>query len=310
MRRKRSISFPIVSASITVALAISLLVGWTLVMVQNMSLTQKVAENVTVLVLGLLSLLAIIVVVILFSIFLVRRIREINRQYTFIDSVSHELKTPLASLRLAVETLARPGLPETSRDELRHMMLGDISRLNLFIDDILAASRLSYQHTQKELQEVELWSLIDTVIKVCRSRHGLGETTLTLEGKAPTVIDSDPVGLTTVFTNLLENAIKYSTRSNGEIPPIKVRLTQSEKWVSVSVADQGIGIEQKYHKKVFNRFFRIPSEEVRKRHGTGLGLFVAAEVSRSLGGRIRAESNPDGVGSLLTVMLPARQEEE
>jgi signal transduction histidine kinase len=307
MRRKRSISFPIVSASITVALAISLLVGWTLLIVQNISLTQKVAENVTVLVLGLLSLLTIIVVVILFSIFLVRRIREINRQYTFIDSVSHELKTPLASLRLAVETLARPGLPETSRDELRHMMLSDISRLNLFIDDILAASRLSYQRTQKELQEVELWSLTDAAIEVCRSRHGLGEAILTLEGKAPIVIDSDPVGLTTVFTNLLENAVKYSTRSGGEVPPINVRLTESEKWVSVSVADQGIGIEPKYQKKVFNRFFRIPSEEVRKRHGTGLGLFVAAEVSRSLGGRIRAESNPDGVGSLLTVMLPARQ---
>ena len=111
MRRRRSSSFPIVSASITVVLAVSLLIGWTLVIVQNISLTQKVAENVTVLVLGLLSFVTIIVFVILFSVFLVRRNREVNRQYTFIDSVTHELKSPLASLKLAVETLSRGDVP-------------------------------------------------------------------------------------------------------------------------------------------------------------------------------------------------------
>jgi len=305
MRRRRTSSFPIVSASITVALAVSLLIGWTLVIVQNISLTQKVAENVTVLVLGLLSFVTIIVFVILFSVFLVRRNREINRQYTFIDSVTHELKTPLASLKLAVETLSRGDVPSKNQEELRKMMLGDISRLDLFIDDILAASQLTQKRAKKQRAEVNLGELLGSLSAVCRERHELAAEALSLEVPQNLTALSDRVGLSTVITNLLENAVKYSRQGDGSVPAIRIVVTKNERSIDIAVIDQGIGIESKFQKSVFERFFRVPSDAVRRRHGSGLGLFVAAEICRSVGARIRVDASVSGQGTTFTVSLPA-----
>ena len=307
MRRKRSISLPIVLASVTVALAVALLIGWTLVVVQNLDLTERVAQNVTVLVLGILSFLTIIAVLLLHSIFLVRRIREINRQYTFIDSVTHELKSPLASLRLAVETLERDDLPGSGRDQMHRMMIGDIERLNAFIDDVLTASRLAYHRKRRELSPVDLVGLVGAALQTARERHDLPAGTLSLEAPPTCFAQTDPMGLSLVLANLLDNAVKYS-RSESGVSPILVQVARAERKVLVSVSDRGIGIDKKYRRRIFERFFRVPSDEVLRRHGTGLGLFVAAAVTRSLGGKIRVEANPEGSGSVFKVHLPAGAE--
>ncbi len=136
--RRRSITVPIALASIAVGLSITLLVGWTLIIAQKLEESQAaVASNVSLLVLGILSFIFIMTVLVIFSIFLVREIREVRRQDSFIDSVTHELKSPLASIQLGVETLGRPELADGQRIKLREMIRSDIDRLSAFIDDVL-----------------------------------------------------------------------------------------------------------------------------------------------------------------------------
>jgi signal transduction histidine kinase len=305
MRRKRSISLPIVFASVTVALSVALLVGWTLVIVQNLDLTQRVAENVTVLVLGIISFLLIMAMVILLSVFLVLRIREINRQYGFIDSVTHELKTPLASLRLAIETLSRPDLDDPTRQELHAMMLGDVIRLNQFIDDILSVSRLAHREV-RPLEVLKLQPLLQEVVAAIEAKHGLSPGWIDLSTGPVCTLRTDPAGLALILSNLLDNALKYSPNVS-EPGAVRVTVERDHKHVHVAVSDRGIGIEKKYRKRVFDRFYRVPSEEVRTRSGTGLGLFVSAEITRSLGGKIQVHKGPQGIGSTFVVSLRAKE---
>ena len=184
------------------------------------------------------------------------------------------------------------------------MMMGDIARLDLFIDDILAASRLSAESSHSNRSSFALDELLTQLSEVCRERHNLSEEQLILDIEPALSVVSDRSGLSMVFTNLLENAVKYSSCSGESMPPVKVVVESVEKWLSVSVVDQGIGIESKYRKKVLDRFFRVPSEEVRHRHGSGLGLYVAAEICRSLGARIEIDSPGLGRGTTVTVSLP------
>ena len=120
----RSISFPIVLSSIAVFLTVALLIGWILVLSENRSLTQAIWSNNWLLAGGIVSLALILCVLVMFSVSLVHEILESRRQQMFIDSVTHELKSPLASIKLCLETLDRPGLNSAQRDDLRRMMLG------------------------------------------------------------------------------------------------------------------------------------------------------------------------------------------
>src|SRR3970282_743259 len=158
-RRTGSISLPIVLGSITVALAIALLVGWTLVILQNLELTKAVVQNTWLLVAGVTSLGVIISVLVLLSVFMVRAILEVRRQTSFIDSVTHELKSPLAELRLCLDTLVRPELRDDQRETLRETMVDAGDRLSVFIDDILEASRLAHGRRGHALAEVDIGTL-------------------------------------------------------------------------------------------------------------------------------------------------------
>ena len=148
MARRRkirsSISIPITLGAITVLLSLALLVGWSFLLGQKITRSADIAGDVWLLVLGALSFVLIIVVLVLFVISLARGIIEVRKQDTFIDSVTHELKSPLASLQLCLETLGREGLEDDAREKLRRMMLEDVDRLRAFIDDVLEANRLSY----------------------------------------------------------------------------------------------------------------------------------------------------------------------
>ena len=256
----------------------------------------------TVLVLGLLSFAPLLFVICLACSWCVETERETGN--TFIDSVTHELKSPLASLKLAVETLSREDVPATTQDDLRRMMLGDISRLDLFIDDILAASRLSDRSNRADQVEINVVELLQETRDICQERHNLAEEQLVLDCALSHVVKSDRVALTTVFTNLLENAVKYSRKADGTVPTIHVSLTSLDKWLQIQVIDQGIGLERQFRKSVFERFFRVPSEDVRSRHGSGLGLFVVSEIVRNMGGRIEMDSPGVGHGTTVTLRLP------
>jgi signal transduction histidine kinase len=304
---RRSISLPITLSAVAVALALALLVGWTLVIVQHMSqIETTVTGNIWLLAGGIVSFITIITVLVMFTVFLVREIREVRRQTSFIDSVTHELKTPLASLRLAAETMARPELAADRREQLRMMMLDDVSRLVALVDGILEASRILGGKEARERGEVELLPMAEQVSHEMITRHRVERECVRLELDPQVVLSVDPTGLRTVLSNLVDNAIKYSPGR----PEVVIHGQPAGTHYQIEVRDRGIGIDRGDLKRIFQRFYRVPTEAVRSRHGTGLGLFVVQALVEAMDGKIEALSEGPGHGTIMRVRLPMERATE
>lgn len=304
--RNHSISLPIILGVVTVGLCIAMLVGWIVVILQNSALTREVTQNTWLMIAGVVSLGVIIAVLVSFSVFLTRETLEIRRQDTFIDSVTHELKSPLASLKLCLETLARPALVEAQKEELRRMMLDDVERLTVFIDDILDASRVTHGRQSLSLSDVHLAAMIEHCADTIRKRFRLDASAIAISGAADVHVVTDRTALETILKNLLDNAVKYS----GEHVDVRVEVTQLPRgMLQVDVIDHGIGIPHDHLRRVFQRFYRVPTEDVRSRRGTGLGLFVVSALARAMGGRVEVHSAGVGKGTRLRVVIPLHQGE-
>lgn len=302
-RSTRSISGPIILSSVAVALSVALLVGWILMIYRHQVLTQNWESNAWLMIAGIVSFVTIMTVLVLFSVFLAREVKEVRRQTSFIDSVTHELRSPLASLRLCLETQAREGLARAQRERLREMMLDDVERLSAFVDDILESSRLGHGHEARPIHAFELHALVERCVATTVKRHRLDRGSIALELPPDLVLHTDPVALEVILRNLLDNAVKYSD------PPRNVGLrarVEPKGAVVIEVRDGGVGIPKGELKRVFERFYRVDDEHVRARRGTGLGLFVVASLVRGLGGRVQARSAGAGAGTQLVVTLPAR----
>ena len=298
----KSITTPITLGAIAVPLSLALGVAWTLLLAQRISRGTEIAGDVWLLVLGLIFFVVIMTVLVLFSIFLVREILEVRRQDSFIDSVTHELKSPLASIQLCLETLARDGVAPSQREQLRHMMLDDVERLTSFIDDVLQSSKLSHEATGLNLSDVEVGSLIEECATRARQRHQISDEAIELRVDSVGTICTDRPALQIVVKNLLDNAVKYS--AEGKVM-VRVRANLDPKGRTIiEVEDDGIGIPKKSIKRVFHRFYRVDHRDVRRRKGTGLGLFVVSALVRNLGGRVEAQSEGVGEGTLMRVILP------
>ena len=297
----RSISLPIVLSSISVTLSVALLVGWILLIARNKPLAEDFVADTLLLAFGIVSLVVIMTVLVLFSVFLVREIWEVRRQTSFIDSVTHELKSPLAALKLCLETLGRPDLPPEQNQKLRQMMLDDVERLNGFIDRVLAATRLPAERSSVPLQEIDLAALARRCATVVTRRAHQPEEAVRIDVPPGVVLTSDEVALAVVLENLVDNAIKYSQHS---VDVVLSARPGGEGQVVIEVRDRGIGIRRADLRRVFERFYRVPDEDVRSRRGTGLGLYVVSALVRSLGGRVAAMSEGPGQGAIMRVTLP------
>lgn len=273
-------------------LAIALNVGWILLNLREVAL----------LVFGVIFFALIITGLILNTIFLVREIRRNEQHDTFLNAVTHELKTPIASIKLYLETLKARDVDETKRQEFYDIMLADNERLLGTVEQILQASRTREKQRNMNLSEIDLGLLIDDTIKIVRSRLHLDEAAIRFAGPAEsTRVVGDREELQTVFANLLDNAVKYS----GDEPKISIRmkLTRSGK-ADVYVRDGGIGIKRTDLKRVFKRFYRVPNLTATPTKGTGLGLPIVKDIVEKHGGRIKAESRGEGKGSTFIVQLP------
>ncbi len=304
-RSVRSISIPITFGAVTVPLAAALTVGWTLFLMARISESGEVAANVWLLVAGILAFVVIMAVLVAFTIFLAREILEVRRQDSFIDSVTHELKSPLASMKLCLQTLDREGLPEDKRAELRVMMREDIDRLSSFIDEVLQANRLAHGEMGVELEQVGLRDLADRMAESVASRHKVLRERIDVRVPAGLSVYTDRVSMEIVLRNLIDNAVKYS----GDHVDITVeaRIDEAARRTVIEVKDHGIGIGKADLRRVFNRFFRVASEAVRKKKGTGLGLFVVSALVKNVGGSVAATSPGEGQGTTFTVELPLRR---
>lgn len=299
--RYRSITTPVTLTVLGVLLSLALLVGWTALLYQNRALSEELAtSNSWLLWAGPLSFITIIVVLVIFCFRLVRDVLEHRRQSRFIDSVTHELRSPLSSLRLCLETLQRRQLTPEQRSELQQMMMDDVDRLSAFIDDILEASRLESGREGANYAEVDLRELVDRCTARVGQRYKVEAEAVVNRVPEGLRLWTDDTALETVLKNLLDNAIKYSD------PPlwVEVRATRREGRVVVEVEDRGIGIPRVHLKRVFDRFYRVPSVGVRKRQGTGLGLYVVSSLVRTLGGKLEARSPGKDQGTVMSFTLP------
>ena len=299
--KRRSVSLPIVLSVISVGLSIALLVGWILVIIQNTELTKEVVQNTWLLVAGIASFAAIMTVLVLFTVFLVRQIFEVRRQTSFLDSVTHELRSPLASLHLGLETLARKELAGDRREGLRRMMLDDVQRLATFIDTILQTSRVTHPRSATTVTDVDLAQVLRESAATITKRHKLEAGAIQVDVSNEVELVTDRDALRTVVDNLLDNAVKYSDPR----PHIELRSRSDDaSRLRIEISDSGIGISARHIKRIFERFYRVPEDAVQARRGTGLGLFLVSALVKRLGGEIQAHSNGPGQGTTMLVLLP------
>jgi two-component system, OmpR family, sensor histidine kinase SenX3 len=292
--RRKSIAFFTTLGACLVAVAIALNVGWVLLNWREVAL----------LVLGIIFFLLIIFGVVLNTTFLIREIRRNEQHDAFINAVTHELKTPLASIRLYLETLKTRDITEQQRQTFYDVMLKDSDRLLQTVEQVLRAGRAGHRGRPLNIGIVDVREIVEECVDVARTRYNLNRESLSyaesLDGQAPTVA-ADADELRGAFSNLLDNAVKYSDKDVH----VSVEVAAlDDKRVAVRIADRGIGIPASQLKRVFKRFYRVPGRVMARVKGTGLGLFIVRSVIEKHGGRVFAESEGPGQGSTFTIHLP------
>lgn len=299
----RSLSTPITLTSVAVALSLAMLVGWTLLVVDTLS-----TGTTWFLILGIVSIVFITTVLLTSGIALAKEIVAGRRQRTFIDSVTHELKSPLASIGLCLETLSRHDLSEDQRAELRKMMRHDVERLSAFIDDVLIASRLAHdRRLEGQPRPVRLVEVLTRARERAQTRHAARPDAVRFEVPDDLTLATDATALETVLRNLIDNALKYTQATPDEGALVDVTATVAGDTLSIRVSDRGIGIAAEDLGRIFWRFYRGEGPEVRARSGTGLGLYVASELASGLGGELSASSEGPGRGATFELRLPLRR---
>ncbi len=255
---------------------------------------------------GVVFFIAIIVGLILNTVFLVREIRRNEHHDSFINAVTHELKTPITSIRLYLETLQRREVDEAQRQKFYRLMLDDTDRLRRTVEQVLKAGEVGYKRNAQKSVEVDFSGLVSECMDLARTRHNLQPAALHWQepagnNGAGTKVTGDPDELRTAISNILDNAIKYS-RGNVDI---SVWMdAPDEGHVALRVRDHGIGIPAGELKRIFKRFYRVSSRSALQAKGTGLGLFIVRAIARAHGGRVFAESAGETRGTTVTLELP------
>jgi len=291
--RAKATAFFITLGACLVALTIALNVSW---IVLNW-------REVVPLVLGVILFGFIIAGVVINTIFLVREIRRNEQHDSFLNAVTHELKTPIASLRLYLETLESRQLDEAKRREFYRNMLVDTDRLLGTVEQVLKASEVRQRSTRKNWTEVDFGKLVSEEVEAARTSHHLKPEELHLESavEEEMLVLGNAEELRTLVHNLFDNALKYSDEQKDIAVDIKNPTLDT---ISLSVRDKCTGIPKGELKRIFKRFYRAQSEKTKQVKGTGLGLFIVRSVARRYGGDAYAESAGEGQGSTFFVRLP------
>ncbi len=229
----------------------------------------------------------------LFVILRQKRLSEVQKD--FINNVSHELKTPLSTLSLASSSLGSRGAEKDAK--YVKIIQSEVARLQQNVEDILHSSLLDSRVTFTK-EAVEVKEFIGDLVDKFKSEYSSQMIEWSVEGNSEKTIQSNKKLLENIFRNLVDNAIKYGGKE------ISFKVVQDPKKTTISVSDNGVGIDEKYHKKVFSRFFRIP--EIQNQHnqkGFGLGLQIVQSAIKKLHGKIALSSTPN-VGSTFTITLP------
>jgi two-component system sensor histidine kinase SenX3 len=293
MRRRKTAIFFLVLGICLTALAVALNVGWIL-----LNLTE-----VVLMVLGVIFFAVIITGLVLNTVFLVREIRRSEQHDAFLNSVTHELKTPIASIKLYLETLKTRDVAPEKRNEFYDIMLADSDRLLQTVEQVLKAGQTGEKKRLTNVSAVDAGAVLNEAVSIIRSRYNLGDDVIRLTEPAGELrVLGDEDDLRTVFINLLDNAVKYS----GPDRKISVRAKKStlSDRADIFIRDNGIGIPQGEIKRVFKRFYRVADPLSKDIKGTGLGLAIVRSIVEKHGGRVKADSKGPGRGTTFIVQLP------
>jgi two-component system sensor histidine kinase SenX3 len=293
-RRQKTIAFFVALCVLLVAAAVSLNIGWIVIN----------GRRLTPLILGVVLFALIIAGLIIYTVFLVLEIRRNEEHDSFINAVTHELKTPIASIRLYLETLQSRPVTEAQRRQFYDIMLADADRLHHTVDQVLKAGVAREKpKTAPSRAPVDMRGLARDCVDLALVRHHLQDGAIQLQAldEGPLMVRGDSEELRTVLTNLLDNAVKYSGQD------IRVAVTvaaPSPDTIWLRVQDRGVGIPRKQLKRIFNRFYRVQARGLKQVKGTGLGLYIVRTIARAHGGRVFAQSEGEGQGATFTVELP------
>ncbi len=290
--RRRSITFFIALGIGLISVILLLYIGWVLLNWR------------TGILLFLGSLLALIIItgVVLNTTFLVREIRRNEQHDAFINAVTHELKTPVASIRLYLETLQTRPVEEAKRQEFYRTMVEDSDRLLATIEQVLRTGRIGSTSRRKlHLVRIELNPVVEECLERARSLHRVASDSIEFHPGPPVTVMGDPDEVRAAVSNLIDNAVKYSGKA------VKIHVATdpiNDKYVSLKVRDEGVGIPKMELKQIFKRFYRVPGPLATRVKGTGLGLYIVRSVAKRHGGRAWAESEGPGRGSTFILQLP------
>jgi signal transduction histidine kinase len=286
-----------------IVLIVALTVGWILLSARGLqgADTTRAAFYITLLSVGTTFLVLVLVGTVFYLALTIKAINLTRRQSNFIDSVTHELKSPLTSLKLYLQTLKRRQLEDSKRTAFYGYMLEDVNRLDELINHLLDAARLEREPApDEECEIIELSELLGECANGVCLRYRVDPATIQIEPQ-PGRVRARWVDLDIIFRNLLDNAVKYA----GDPPQVTVTIQHKQELVIVRIRDNGSGIPREQRRKIFGRFVRLGSELERKQPGTGLGLYIVRTLVRRWHGRVRVEDASNPAGTIFEVRLPA-----
>lgn len=293
-RTQRTLHFPITLSVILMVLNVVLMVWWIYLLAH-----QYLWSALTI---GTVLFVLIVVGLVLYMILAIKEIRLNQRQANFIDSVTHELKSPIASLKLYLETLQLRVIDDRQRADFYDFMMDDLERLDRLINHMLEIGRLDAIVTQAVPEDIEMRPLLEQCAQAACANHRQPVAVVTFRVQ-PAIVRGGRLALEMIFRNLLDNAIKYSTPN----PAVEVEVAvKANNRVVTRIIDNGVGVEPTIRKKIFGLFFRGGNELERTRQGTGLGLYIVQTLVRRMTGKIAVHGRDAGPGSVFEVDLPGR----
>lgn len=295
--RKRTLHWPITLSVSLMAANITLMVCWIVLLAR--------LNSWTTMTIGIVVFALMLVGLVFYLILTIKETRLNRRQANFVDSVTHELKSPIASLRLYLETLQMRAMDEDRRTEFYQVMETELKRLDHLISQVLEIGRLDAVGQRAEPEDVRLEGLLDECAETACNYHQRSKDEIVTFATEPVTVRARRLVLEMIFNNLLDNAVKYA----GEPPEVHVEVRRKDrKRVLVRIADNGEGVPAAIRKKIFRIFYRGGDELERKQKGTGLGLYIAYTLARLLKGTISVDDRQDGPGAVFEVELPGRAE--
>ena len=307
MFERKSLKWPILVAILMIVMLVGLTIGWVLLNVFSALDAEKTSRSAIYWILlsvGAVFFACLLAGVILYLIWLIQNINLNRRQSNFIDAVTHELKTPIASLKLYLQTLNRRDVQGPQRQEFYATMMEDVDRLDRLINQLLDVARLQRDRQDLDAKEwVSLRELVEECVSRLAKQHSVSTDLFRMEIEDCQVL-AHRIDIDVLLGNLLDNAIKYSAQE----PEIEIRITFQNASALIAISDNGQGIPRHLRRKIFWRFYRAGDELERRKPGVGLGLFLVRSIVERLKGSIAVSERIEQPGATFLVTLPARRE--